>query len=82
MDHSVSELRYMDPLCDLFYHIKYMFTGDSIKTDIEGIIRQLRPQLQLRLRFITHLNPETIEVRRGFNWIGGCVRCHTRQHWL
>lgn len=52
----------MDPICDVFYHIKYMFTGDSIKTDVEGIIRSLRPALQKRLRFITHLNLDSIEV--------------------
>ena len=52
----------MDPICDVLYHIKYMFTGDSIKTDVEGIIRGLRPALQRRLRFITHLNLDSIEV--------------------
>ncbi|KAK7070434.1 Mediator of RNA polymerase II transcription subunit 23 [Halocaridina rubra] len=61
VDHSVSELKYMDPICDVLYHIKYMFTGDSIKTDVEGIIRGLRPALQRRLRFITHLNLDAIE---------------------
>lgn len=62
VDRSVTELKYMDPICDVLYHIKYMFTGDSIKTDVEGIIRGLRPALQRRLRFITHLNLDSIEV--------------------
>lgn len=54
-------LRYMDPICDLLYHMKYMFVGDVMKTDLEVIIRRLRPALQMRLRFITRLNVEDIE---------------------
>ncbi|KAK4327235.1 hypothetical protein Pmani_002291 [Petrolisthes manimaculis] len=61
VDHSVGELKYLDPVCDMLYHIKYMFTGDFIKTDVEAIIRGLRPTLQRRLRFITHLNLDAIE---------------------
>ncbi|OXA58541.1 Mediator of RNA polymerase II transcription subunit 23 [Folsomia candida] len=53
-------LVYMDVFCDLLYHIKYMFTGDIVKTEVEAKIRCLRPVLQLRLRFITHLNIEDI----------------------
>ncbi|XP_050073432.1 mediator of RNA polymerase II transcription subunit 23 [Anopheles maculipalpis] len=55
-------LRYMDPICDLLYHIKYMFVGDTMKTELEAIIRRLRPALQMRLRFITRLNVEEIGV--------------------
>lgn len=62
MDSCVTELMHQDSLCDVLYHIKYMFTGDSIKPDLEGIIRGLRPDLQRRLRFITHLNLSTIQV--------------------
>lgn len=54
-------LQYMDPICDLLYHIKYMFVGDVMKNDLEVIIRRLRPVLQMRLRFITRLNMEEIE---------------------
>jgi mediator of RNA polymerase II transcription subunit 23 len=54
------ELTYMDLFCDLLYHIKYMYTGDVVKTDVEPIIGRLRPSLQLRFRFITHLNIEDI----------------------
>jgi len=54
------DLIYMDIFCDLLYHIKYMFTGDIVKNEIEAKIRNLRPILQLRLRFITHLNLEEI----------------------
>ncbi|XP_058064786.1 mediator of RNA polymerase II transcription subunit 23-like [Anopheles bellator] len=56
------QLRYMDPICDLLYHIKYMFVGDTMKTELEAIIRRLRPALQMRLRFITRLNVEEIAV--------------------
>lgn len=70
VDRSVTDLKYMDPICDVLYHIKYMFTGDSIKNDLEGIIRGLRPALQRRLRFITHLNLDSIEV---IMWLYTCL---------
>lgn len=38
------------------YHIKYMFVGDMLKVETETIIRKLRPELQMRLRFISHLS--------------------------
>jgi hypothetical protein len=38
-------------VCDLLYHIKYQFTGDSVKADAERVVMQLRPALQLRLRY-------------------------------
>lgn len=56
IDRQVEKFRFMDSICDLLYHIKYQFTGDSVKNEVESVIRSLRPQLQLRLRFITHLN--------------------------
>lgn len=58
MDNNVTEIRMMDPICDLLYHIKYMFTGDQVKQEVEQVIRNLRPALRLRLRFISHLNPQ------------------------
>lgn len=33
-----------------------------MKTEVEGIIRKLRPALQLRLRFIVHLNVDEINT--------------------
>lgn len=57
-----NDLTYMDNFCDLLYHIKYMYTGDVVKTEVEPIIGRLRPTLQLRFRFITHLNIEDINV--------------------
>lgn len=55
VDQNSEQLLHMDSICDLLYHIKYMFTGDSVKQDVERCIRSLRQPLQLRLRFITHL---------------------------
>lgn len=37
-----------------------MFVGDMMKNEVECIIRRLRPALQMRLRFIAHLNIEEI----------------------
>ena len=58
VDKNVAEIRMIDPICDLLYHIKYMFTGDQVKTEVEQVIRNLKPPLRLRLRFISHLNPQ------------------------
>lgn len=62
VDHAQQELKYMDPICDLLYHIKYMFVGDSMKKDLEAVVRRLRPALQLRLRFIAHLTKEEVNA--------------------
>ena len=55
VDQAQNELKFMDPICDLLYHIKYMFVGDTLKKDLEGVIRRFRPALQKRLRFIVNL---------------------------
>lgn len=62
VDQAQTELKYMDPVCDLLYHIKYMFVGDSMKKELENVVRRLRPKLQLRLRFIAHLNLEEVNT--------------------
>ncbi|XP_046729572.1 mediator of RNA polymerase II transcription subunit 23 isoform X1 [Silurus meridionalis] len=65
VDHQSKHLAYMDPICDFLYHIKYMFTGDSVKDQVEKIICTLRPAMKLRLRFITHtskMDPATAVV--------------------
>ncbi|XP_066992222.1 mediator of RNA polymerase II transcription subunit 23 isoform X2 [Anabrus simplex] len=62
VDKNVTHMKYMDPICDLLYHIKYMFVGDLMKNEVEAIIRKLRPALQMRLRFISHLNIEEINA--------------------
>ncbi|KAL7298235.1 mediator of RNA polymerase II transcription subunit 23 [Trichogramma pretiosum] len=61
VNRSQSHLVQMDPVCDLFYHIKYMFVGDSLKNELDNIIRKLRPALQLRLRFINYTNVDEIK---------------------
>ena len=54
VDKEVAHLKFMDPICDILYHVKYQFTGvDSFRNDAERIIKDLRPALQLRLRFIS-----------------------------
>ncbi|KAG9510935.1 Mediator of RNA polymerase II transcription subunit 23, partial [Fragariocoptes setiger] len=50
------DIKHIDTICDLLYHIKYMFTGDAVKDEIERCIKNFKPRLQFRLRFITHLN--------------------------
>ncbi|KAJ8970204.1 hypothetical protein NQ314_001351 [Rhamnusium bicolor] len=62
VDQAQAEMKYMDPICDLLYHIKYMFIGDSMKKELEAVVRKLRPQLQLRLRFIAHLTIEEVHA--------------------
>ncbi|XP_037977902.2 mediator of RNA polymerase II transcription subunit 23 [Plutella xylostella] len=62
VDKAQTHLQYIDPICDLLYHIKYMFVGDTMKSEVELVIRRLRPALQMRLRFITHLNVEQINT--------------------
>ncbi|XP_023222818.1 mediator of RNA polymerase II transcription subunit 23-like [Centruroides sculpturatus] len=59
---NYDQLKYMEAICDLLYHIKYMFTGDVVKNDVERSIRTLKPKLQMRLRFVTHLNIEEVTV--------------------
>lgn len=60
IDKAQPNLQHIDPICDLLYHIKYMFVGDTMKSEVESVIRKLRPSLKMRLRFITHLNVEQI----------------------
>lgn len=62
VDRAQTQLKYMDPICDLLYHIKYIFVGDCLKKELEAVVRQLRPQLQLRLRFIAHLTVEEVHA--------------------
>lgn len=57
-------MKYMDTLSDILYHIKYMFVGDSMKNDLEPIIRRLSNPLRLRLRFITRLTVEEIKAEK------------------
>jgi mediator of RNA polymerase II transcription subunit 23 len=58
-------LQFMDPICDMLYHIKYMFVGDSMKADLEPIIKRLSNPLKSRLRFITRLSVEDIKAEKN-----------------
>ncbi|KAG8190668.1 hypothetical protein JTE90_001277 [Oedothorax gibbosus] len=60
IDKNCEQLQYTDVICDLLYHIKYQFIGDAIKNEIEKSVRNLRPAIQRKLRFITHMNIEEI----------------------
>jgi len=62
IDKSCEKLEFIDPVCDLLYHIKYMFTGDTVKHEVERSIKNLRPNLQKRLRFITHINIDELSA--------------------
>lgn len=42
-----------------------MFVGDMLKVETEAIIRRLRPELQMRLRFISHLSVDEISASSG-----------------
>lgn len=34
VDQHSQHLSFMDPICDFLYHIKYMYTGDSVKEQV------------------------------------------------
>lgn len=52
VDKNVTEWRYEDIVCDLLYHIKYMFVGQGIRPETDRVIPLLRPSLQEKLRYI------------------------------
>ncbi|KAK0059322.1 mediator of RNA polymerase II transcription subunit 23-like isoform X2 [Biomphalaria pfeifferi] len=56
VDSKSEHLYHMDAICDYLYHIKYMFVGDGVRSEVEKVICKLRPALKVRLRFISHLN--------------------------
>lgn len=62
INRTQANLKYIDPVCDLLYHIKYMFIGNLKNAEVDSIIRRLRPSLQMRLRFIAHLTIEEIQA--------------------
>ena len=58
VDRAVPQMKYMDAVCDLLYHIEYQFTGDSVKQDAEN------PPFQLRHRFIAQIRNEEAVVKQ------------------
>ncbi|KAL8625637.1 hypothetical protein ACOMHN_043912 [Nucella lapillus] len=56
VDKHCEHMKYINPICDYLYHIKYMFVGDGVKNEVEKLNCNLRPSLRMRLRFISHIN--------------------------
>jgi len=52
VDKNITEWKYEDVICDLLYHLKYMFVGQGIRPETDRVIPMLRPSLQEKLRFI------------------------------
>ncbi|BES98684.1 Mediator of RNA polymerase II transcription subunit [Nesidiocoris tenuis] len=73
VDKSVKELKHIDPICDLLYHIKYMFVGDLMKSEADQVIRKLRTSLKMRLRFIAHITVEEITTKGTANATGATL---------
>eukprot|EP00057_Strongylocentrotus_purpuratus_P018962 XP_011673436.1 PREDICTED: mediator of RNA polymerase II transcription subunit 23 [Strongylocentrotus purpuratus] len=53
VDRHSQQITHADTICDFFYHMKYMFTGDGVKADAEKVIRGLKPPLRTKMRFIS-----------------------------
>ncbi|XP_063968330.1 mediator of RNA polymerase II transcription subunit 23-like [Lytechinus pictus] len=53
VDRHSNHILHADTICDFFYHLKYMFTGDAVKADAEKVIRGLKPPLRTKMRFIS-----------------------------
>ncbi|XP_066272187.1 mediator of RNA polymerase II transcription subunit 23-like [Branchiostoma lanceolatum] len=56
VDKHCEKLLCIHTIADFLYHVKYMFTGDGVKNEVERIIRTFRPELQKGLRYITHIS--------------------------
>lgn len=46
VDQHCQHLSYMDPICDFLYHIKYMYTGDSVKEQVSLCLYFRLPMLE------------------------------------
>lgn len=55
IDKKCPKLKHVDKICDLLYHIKYQFTGDLIKKKLENPIKNMKPELSNKLRFISNI---------------------------
>lgn len=53
VDQHIKHLSYMDPICDFLYHIKYMFTGDSVKDQVT----HTHSNILLCIKVITSIGP-------------------------
>ena len=59
VDARNENLFYADTICDVLYHIKYVYLGYANKEEIDRIVSSLQPSLQARLRFLTGGEPHT-----------------------
>ena len=57
VDAHNDNLFYADTICDVLYHIKYVYLGNVNKEEIDKIVSSLQPPLQARLRFLTGGEP-------------------------
>ena len=55
INHKCDKLKHINIISDLLYHLKYQFTGDHIKKDIEKPIQNMKGELNRRLRFISNI---------------------------
>ncbi|VDK42283.1 unnamed protein product [Anisakis simplex] len=49
VNERVGVLKYEDAICDLLYHMKYMYVGDFVKNEAEQAIQRLSPSMRVKL---------------------------------
>lgn len=54
VNEQVGVLKYEDSICDLLYHMKYMYVGDFVKNEAEQAIQRLSPSMREKLKYISH----------------------------
>ncbi|MFH4975626.1 hypothetical protein AB6A40_002335 [Gnathostoma spinigerum] len=54
VNERVGRLKYEDSICDLLYHMKYMYVGDFVKNEAEQAIQRLSPSMRDKLKYISH----------------------------
>uniref|UniRef100_A0A183V6D7 Mediator of RNA polymerase II transcription subunit 23 n=1 Tax=Toxocara canis TaxID=6265 RepID=A0A183V6D7_TOXCA len=54
VNERVGVLKYEDAICDLLYHMKYMYVGDFVKNEAEQAIQRLSPSMRIKLKYISH----------------------------
>uniref|UniRef100_A0A915BTY7 Mediator of RNA polymerase II transcription subunit 23 n=3 Tax=Parascaris univalens TaxID=6257 RepID=A0A915BTY7_PARUN len=54
VNERVGVLKYEDAICDLLYHMKYMYVGDFVKNEAEQAIQRLSPSMRVKLKYISH----------------------------
>lgn len=62
VNEQVGTLQYEDSVCDLLYHMKYMYVGDFVKNEAEQAIQRLSPSMQEKLKYISHSQSNTSDV--------------------